>query len=443
MRRRGALLLAAVIGALSLAGGVALAAAGGLDLTFGGRGKVLTSFGPPLDNESAEALAVQPDGKIVAAGIHQHPGGYDFALARYNRNGTLDGSFGGGDGRVTTTFAGYGRANALVIQPDGKIVAAGHGLDSSLGDFALARYNPNGTLDKTFGGGDGKVTTNFGERTYEEAYGLVLRRDGKLVAAGSTTGVSDTQLFHEDVALARYNPNGTLDRSFGGGDGKVTTDVGPGNDQAMDLVLQSNGELVAAGLSARTARRFEPARFLMVRYRADGTRDATFGGDGIVTTGFGADDSGAFGLLVQPDGRLVAAGYARRSGSVEQFALARYETDGDLDPSFGNGDGKVMTQMGSWGAYAWDLARQADGKLVAAGSTSAFALARYNPNGTLDGTFGGEGRVFTSFRNGYDAALAVTVQRDGRVVATGSSERENFVTEVSEEDFALACYTAE
>ncbi len=442
MRLRGPLLLAAVMGALSLAGGVALAAAGSLDATFGDGGKALTSFGPPIDNESANAVAVQPDGKILAAGIHQHSGGYDFALARYNPNGTLDGGF-GGDGRVTTDFAGYGRANALVIRRDGKIVVAGHGVDSSFADFALARYNPNGTLDKTFGGGDGKVTTNFGERTYEEIYGLVLQPDGKLVAAGSTGRVSDTQLFHDDVALARYNPNGTLDSSFGGGDGKVTTDVGPGNDVATDLVLQSDGKLAAAGLSARRAGRYEPARFLLIRYRPDGTRDRTFGQGGIVTTGFGAVDSGAYGLVLQPDGRLVAAGYADRAGSVEQFALARYEADGDLDPSFGGGDGMVMTPMGSWGGYAYDLARQRDGKLVAAGSTSVFALARYNPNGTLDGTFGGDGRVFTSFRNGYEAALAVTVQRDGRVVAAGSSERVNFVTEVYEEDFALARYTAE
>ncbi len=288
-------------------------------------------------------MAVQPDGKILAAGIHQHSGGYDFALARYNPNGTLDKTF-GGDGRVTTDFAGYGRANALVIRRDGKIVVAGHGVDSSFADFALARYNPNGTLDSSFGG-----------------------------------------------------------------DGKVTTDVGPGNDVAMDLVLQSDGKLVAAGLSARRAGRYEPARFLLIRYRPDGTRDRTFGQGGIVTTGFGAVDSGAYGLVLQPDGRLVAAGYADRAGSVEQFALARYEADGDLDPSFGGGDGRVMTPMGSWGGYAYDLARQRDCKLVAAGSTSVFALARYNPNGTLDGTFGGDGRVFTSFRNGYEAALAVTV----------------------------------
>ncbi len=330
----------------------------------------------------------------------------------------------------------------MAVQPDGKILAARIHQHSGGYDFALARYNPNGTLDKTFGGGDGKVTTNFGERTYEEIYGLVLQPDGKLVAAGSTGRVSDTQLFHDDVALARYNPNGTLDSSFGG-DGKVTTDVGPGNDVATDLVLQSDGKLVAAGLSARTTGRYEPARFLLIRYQPDGTRDRTFGQGGIVTTGFGAVDSGAYGLVLQPDGRLVAAGYADRAGSVEQFALARYEADGDLDPSFGGGDGKVMTPMGSWGGYAYDLARQRDGKLVAAGSTSVFALARYNPNGTLDGTFGGDGRVFTSFRNGYEAALAVTVQRDGRVVAAGSSERVYFVTEVYEEDFALARYTAE
>lgn len=217
--------------------------------------------------------------------------------------------------------------------------------------------------------------------------------------------------------------------------------MGPGNDEATDLVLQSDGKLVAAGLSAKTPGRYRPARFLLVRYRADGTRDPTFGQGGIVTTDFGAN-SAAYGLVLQPDGRLVAAGYARQTGSVEKFALARYETDGDLDPSFG-GDGKVMTPIGSYGGYAWDLARQPDGKLVAAGSTSVFALARYNRDGTLDRTFGRDGRVFTSMRNSYDSALAVAFQPNGKLVAAGSSEHCNFVSEECEQDFALARYSAE
>jgi uncharacterized delta-60 repeat protein len=434
-----AILVASLALMVMVASRTALAAAGSLDPDFGNGGRVLTNFGHRSDDERAHDVAVQPDGKIVAVGDHKGNGGPEFAVARYSRDGALDGTFGGGDGKVTTSFSGYGIANALAIQPDGKIVVAGYGVDPSYGDFVLARYNPNGSLDGTFGGGDGKVTTNFGNRTFDEASTLIVQPDGKLVVAGSTSRVSDFETFYEAVALARYAADGTLDETFGGGDGKVRTDVGPGNDAARDLVLKPNGKLVVAGYTAKTTGRFAQTRFLMVRYGPKGRVDRGFGGNGKVTTDFGYD-GGAYALVRQPDNKIVAAGYSVRiRGTDMKFALARYEADGKLDRDFGE-DGRVFTPMGTDGAAAYDLARLPSGRLVAAGSYGIFALARYTPSGALDSSFGEGGRVLTKFRNEADAGEAVAAQGNGRVIVAGRSIFCDEVNEVCEDSFALVRY---
>jgi uncharacterized delta-60 repeat protein len=201
---------------VSVAAGLALslalplgaqAASGDLDATFGTGGKVTTDFAG--DRDEAHGVVVQADGKLVAAGGAKTSRSQDFALARYNPNGTLDTTFGTG-GKVTTDFAGNDdQAFAVVLQSDGKIVAAGQASTGYRGgDFALARYNPNGSLDTTFGTG-GKVTTDFAGDT-DEAHGLVLQPDGKLVAAGqASTGYRGSEF-----ALARYNPNGRLFKTY-------------------------------------------------------------------------------------------------------------------------------------------------------------------------------------------------------------------------------------
>src|SRR5437773_237131 len=194
---------------------------GDLDPSFGTGGKVTTPSG---SNGYINALVLQPDGKLVAAGYTQNNGSNsDFALVRYNADGSLDGSF-GTDGIVTTLIQNGGFFEAVVLQPDGKLVAAGVGG----GHFALVRYNADGSLDGTFGTG-GKVITPIGSFA-DMAYALVLQPDGKLVAAGSTSNGSWA------FALVRYNADGSLDGSFGTG-GTVTTQIGSSN-LAYALVLQ-------------------------------------------------------------------------------------------------------------------------------------------------------------------------------------------------------------
>jgi uncharacterized delta-60 repeat protein len=184
------------------------AAEGDLDTTFDSDGKVTTAIGAS-DNE-AYSVAIQSDGKIVAAGSSKNGSNYDFALARYNTDGTLDTNFGTGGKVITAIGSSTDVAESVAIQSDGKIVAAGFSNNGSNNDFALVRYNTNGTLDTTFDS-DGKVTTAIGSAN-DAAYSVAIQSDGKIVAAGFSNNGSNN-----DFALVRYNTNGSLDTSFGTG----------------------------------------------------------------------------------------------------------------------------------------------------------------------------------------------------------------------------------
>jgi uncharacterized delta-60 repeat protein len=409
----------------------ALAAAGDLDLSFGIGGKVTTDF--IGSDDSVHALVRQPDGKLVAAGSTSTSSNTDFALARYHPDGSLDSSFGIG-GKATTDFAGgFDSASALVLQPDGKLVAAGSSSTGANGVFALARYHSDGSLDSSFGSG-GKVTTVFAGGV-DSASALVLQPDGKLVVAGFTTGGGGA-----DCALARYNSDGSLDSSFGSG-GKVTTNfVAGGTCLAYALVLQPDGKLVSAGWAYTGGLGTD---FALVRYNADGSLDSSFGSGGKVATnfykGFSEESSDeAHALVLQPDGKLVAAGSINLDLDYH-FGLARYNSDGSLDSGFGIG-GKVITNPGGFFEQVSALVLQPDGKLVAAGIAAGgtdFQLVRYNSDGGLDTSFGGGGKVTTDFSGNFDWAYALVLQPDGKLVAAGYAVHSDIVTNA---DFALARY---
>jgi uncharacterized delta-60 repeat protein len=237
-------------------------APGDLDPTFGTGGIGITPLGS--FDDFASAVALQPDGKIVVAGQSSSgSNNSDFALARYNPDGSLDASFGSG-GKITTAIGSRNAAYAVALQPDGKIIAAGFTYIVGDGDIALVRYNPDGSLDTTFGTG-GTIRTSIGN-SGEDVHGVALQPDGKIVAAGSSLTVNESD---RDFTLVRYNPDGSLDINFGN-EGKIITNIqGTGSsDIARAVVVQPNGKIVVAGHSSGIG----SAAFALVRYNSDGSR---------------------------------------------------------------------------------------------------------------------------------------------------------------------------
>lgn len=406
----------------------AKAAPGDLDGSFGAGGIVITDFTlSSVHYESANALIVQSDGKLVAAGRAVVDSLTRFALARYNPDGSLDHSFGSG-GLVTTGIGplGIATANALVLQSDGKIVAAGsNAYDPGGGAFALARYNPDGSLDNSFGSG-GIVITDIGPAyVYAQAHALTIQPDGRLVAAGSARMSDGVTQF----ALVRYNLDGSLDSSFGSG-GISTTRIAPGDDlsEAAALLVQPDGKLVAAGsVSMGPSATGYKTHFAIVRFDSDGSLDTSFDSDGIAITPVGPRNFAiATDVAIQPDGKLVTAGYAYVNTGAH-FAVTRYHSNGALDTSFGSG-GIVTTGIGqSDYGIGQALVIEPNGNIVVAGNTLGvqFALVRYRSNGVLDTSFGNGGGVITQIgeltATDVAVARALLLQSDGKLVVAGSA----------------------
>ncbi len=428
--KKNARLLAITCAALAVFIHPATAAPGDLDLTFGGTGKVVT---PILSgNDGATGTAVQSDGKIVVAGYSFNGSNYDFAVVRYMDTGALDPTFGGGTGKVTTAIgSGDDLGNGVALQSDGKIVVAGYSYNGSTNEFAVVRYNTDGTLDTAFGG-TGKVTADFGGS--DSGTSVTMQNDGRIVVAGYTYTSGTALLF----AVARYNTNGSLDTTFNG-TGQVTTAVGTGNnDVASGVAVQSDGKIVVVGYSSTFS--LTPNHTALVRYNADGSLDMTFGAnhDGkVITAVSGSLDYGR-SVTLQGDGKIVVGGTSN-NGSDYDFALVRYNADGSLDTSF-NGTGKVITGISSGDDTVFGVVVQSDMKIVVAGTSTEpngnFALARYNTNGSLDTSFGGTGIVITA--SGGDAqCTSVALQADGKIVVAGYS------LNGSNNDFTVARYLSD
>jgi uncharacterized delta-60 repeat protein len=426
--------------AFVVSGQIAQAVDGDLDPTFGTDGKVLTDFDHSTD--IANAVAVQADGKLVVVGTTYQDNDFsdeDFAVARYNPDGTLDKTFGAG-GKVQTDFPGLAAvASSVVVQPDGKIVVAGGAflLFTFAGDFKVARYNPDGSLDTSFGDG-GIVTTTFPEGSY--AFDVALQADGKIIAAGTVfVDFNPGESSNTDFALARYNPDGTPDVTFGNG-GQVSTDFLGLEDDAFSILIQLDGKIVAVGSANDPATFYD---FAAVRYLSNGSLDTTFGVAGKVHTDFGDQNfDRARSAALQPDGRIVAAGFAiSQNGGVQNFAVARYTSNGVLDTSFGTG-GMTQIDFGNCCQGATKVLLQSNGKIITVGGSNGespeddFLLARLTADGSLDPTFGVGGKVRTSFGDLNGGANGAVFQPDGKIVAVGfqATGLELFA------DFALARY---
>jgi uncharacterized delta-60 repeat protein len=391
----------------------ASAAAGDLDSTFGSGGVVTTNFG--TDAAGANAIAYRAsDGSFVAAGYDIQPNHEVFALAKYLSNGSPDPSFGGGTGMVTTKFGHWNaQATAVAIQQTtGTIVVAGF-QSPSYNRFAVAEYNPDGTLDTSFSH-DGMTTLDFGDNAEAKAVAILPNND--VVVAGYAANASTGG----DFALVRYTDKGKLDPSFGNG-GIVTTDFFGSDDAISAMAIQPNGKLVVAGSTTNHG----ISEFSVARYNSNGTLDQSFGISGVQFTAFESNPGDeAAAVRLGANGRIVVAGTARKnvSGAQTKFAVARYTANGSLDTSFST-DGKTTTSIGHY-AFGYGVGIEPAGGIVVAGTVGTqpphfdMVVVRYTPAGDLDSSFGTGGIVRTDL-GADERAYGMRIQSDGRIVVAG------------------------
>lgn len=409
------------------------AAPSDLDPSFGNGGIVISPFSEFSDKPTS--IQVQPDGKIIVSGYSYDydpwcPCEYAFSgfIARYNSSGTPDASFGANGKILIGNDYEYGGFKTA-LQPDGKIVTIGQKFTLNAAgnlyiavDFAVSRYNANGTLDASFGTG-GKVFTAVGDGQFEPYYyedprGVVLQSDGKIVVMGFIFVNGSGYKF----GIVRYNTDGSLDNNFGSG-GKVITAIasnyGPSSD-VNSMLLQPDGKIVLVG-----SYNYD---ILLVRYNADGSLDSRFGVNGRVTYSTPPSIDGGLDSVLQPDGKIVVAGYADRGSEI-----VRFNANGLIDPSFA-ANGIFKTESSFFVGNS--VALQPDGKIVAFGHASiggngnniGFAVARLNPDGSPDARFGTNGRLITPIGT-KDASfgLAVAILPNGKIIGGGVSDASNGV----------------
>ncbi len=389
---------------------------GSLDTSFGGTGKVRTDTG---SNDTARSVAIQSDGKIVVGGFSGISGNNDFAVFRYNTDGSLDSSFGSaGMAFVNISGTNTDIGDSLGLQSDGKIVMVGWHLVGIQIYLAIIRLDSDGVLDTTYGA-SGKVTLDITAAYWDQGVELVVQSDNKVVVASSSYVGG-----YEFVTL-RFNTNGSLDTSFGTTGKVVTGFAGGSRDVGYGVILDANQKILAIGSTDLSG----DSDFALLKQNTDGSLDTSFGTNGKSYGGsssYSYSTDQAYATALQEDGKLLVAGSSYGSASTD-FALVRYNIDGSLDSTFGT-EGKILTDLdGGSHDYPYAIALQDDGKIVLAGYTSGtynrFALVRYQANGSLDTTFGTAGIVITQFgANSADFANAVAVQEDGKILVVGTSD---------------------
>lgn len=390
-------------------------AAGDLDTTFDSDGKVTADFG--TFDDAGQAVAIDPDGKIVVAGFVSTGGNRDFAVMRFTTSGALDTTW-DGDGLARTPIGGgQDAALAVGIQSDGKVVAAGY---AETRKVAIVRYNTDGSLDTTFDG-DGIVT--FLHEGQTRAYDLGFQSDGKIIVGGRAIGSNGIKFF-----AARLNTDGTLDTSFGL-NGKTSFNVGERPSNAFGLAIDGSDRIVLAGRGIGFHTGFD---FAVARLDADGALDTTFDTDGRVLidmTGERRNDEGS-DVVIQ-SGKIVVGGSSFNKLGRWDFAAARLNDDGSLDTTFGgSGTGKIIFPVGASNAtdVATAMALQATGKVILVGRTKPpgmkfqYSVARLNANGTLDTSFSGDGVTLVQFGVREDRGNGVAIQSDDKIVVVGAAK---------------------
>lgn len=403
--------------------------AGDPDLSFGDNGLLLKAIG--AGHSESHTMAVQPDGKIVMAGIVQigSSNNADFALIRINPDGSLDNSF-GENGVVTATAYINDQANAVAIQPDGKILISGQSfLGGSAGyQTVVMRFSSTGVVDNSFGT-NGKVTITPLQNTNT----MALQSDGKILVAGA---------MNDNFGMARLNTNGTLDTSFGT-NGYVMNMLKDewGADcvsYIMKIALQTNGKIVASGFAVSPNNYNDIA---IARYNTNGSLDNSFATGGVLMSNLGGLSDFGTSVKIQPDGKIVIGAHKEIGliPGVPEYdaAIIRLNVNGTYDNSFGT-NGVSYIHLTEEATYVSDIALQDDGKIVVAGqyviytaSQFDFFVARLNADGSTDTSFGTGGHKIYNPYNTNDDIKSVLIQNDGKIVVSGhvknpNTNKENF-----------------
>ena len=396
----------------------AFAADGDLDASFGGSGIVTDNFGGSF-GIFARSVKIQPDGKILtgSAVLGADFQNFDFGILRYNSNGTLDTTFGTNGRQIVDVDGGSESLPTVLLQTDGKIIVVGQRVvtGQSVRGIVLTRLNANGSFDVSFGS-NGKVITTFDSANKVAAN---LQADGKLVVVGNWSGSS--------FSTARFNVDGMLDNSFGT-NGVVQNNIAGNTGVSYAAAFQSDGKILVGGLIANSVS--NTGDFVAFRYTTNGAIDTTFGGIGYARVDFNGMRDAAQSLVVQPDGKIIAAGLATVATNLGNvFGIVRFNPDGSLDSTFGAA-GKVsalpvnafIDQIND----RYPTLLQPDGKIVVgrtrfinnnANDGKQSNIARFSANGSLDTTFGAGGQIATT----QNATLGdLALQTDGKIVAAGS-----------------------
>jgi uncharacterized delta-60 repeat protein len=372
------------------------------------------------------SIKVQDDGKIVVGGTFTNTLDQDFFAIRYHADLSLDTSF-DTDGIAPHAIWKNDQAESLIIQPDGKILLGGRSNvngSTCCDQFTVARLNTDGSPDNGFDS-NGHTTKSIGS-SWDLGRTLGLRSDGRIVLGGYV----DDGAWNWNFALLGLKADGTLDPTFNPGgtygmspnnESLVVTSVDSGDDYGNSIAIQSDGKILLAGATHNGT----DWDWTIVRYETDGDLDTSFGTGGIVTTDLRGYNDWGSSIALQSDGKIVF-GSKSSNGTDNDFAVVRYNTDGSIDTDFGT-NGMVFTPIGSGNDEGEAVAIQSDGKIVLAGHTwdgvdYDFAVVRYNTDGSLDTTFGSGGKVVTQVSTADDQIHGITVQSDGKILVVGDTD---------------------
>ncbi|RMA58743.1 T9SS type A sorting domain-containing protein [Ulvibacter antarcticus] len=385
---------------------ITYAQSGTLDPTFGTNGIVTTVISGTF-NFSAGTV-VQSDGKIVVAGYAGEPSSYKAAVARYNTDGTLDTSYGNAGTLIIPVGANKSYATDVALQDDGKIVLGARTWDNVSGNFAVIRLNIDGTLDTSFGTGGLTIASNGND----VAETVAIQDDGKIVLGGYTD---------DDFSTARFNTDGTLDTSFGT-NGWSITEFDTSLSFIKEIGIQDDGKIVLAGFIVNSKYQMAAARI-----NADGTIDNTFGTNGKVFFNVGPDNDFLEGMAIQADGKILLGGHSYVSSPPLKYdmAIVRLNIDGSFDTSYGN-NGVSTARIVDGANYTRRMTIQADGKALLVGFTVVgteynIGMARFDTDGNLDASFGTNGMVSTDINGREDYGNAIAIQPDGKIIIAGNS----------------------